>query len=107
MLVNLEGDISCSWLAQQRTHSRHVLLQYFQYFLSSTYMLSQQVEDRSQQLEARVAALEAEITQMRQLLSVFIQKKSTWWLKVAGSFENDPYFDETIRLGQEWRKSAE
>ena len=39
--------------------------------------------------------------------SVFVQKKTPWWLKVAGSFENDPTFDEANRLGQEWRKSAE
>jgi hypothetical protein len=41
------------------------------------------------------------------MLSVFVQKKTPWWLKVAGSFENDPTFDEANRLGQEWRKSAE
>ncbi|MFB2937081.1 DUF2281 domain-containing protein [Aerosakkonemataceae cyanobacterium BLCC-F154] len=34
-------------------------------------------------------------------------KENDWWLKVAGSFENDSTFDEAIRLGQEWRKSAE
>ncbi|MFN7357740.1 MAG: hypothetical protein ACK5UZ_20985 [Pseudanabaena sp.] len=44
---------------------------------------------------------------MRQILSGFVQKKTPWWLKVAGSFENDPTFDEANRLGQEWRKSAE
>jgi hypothetical protein len=70
-------------------------------------MLSQQREDKSQHLETRVAALETELAQMRQMLSVFVQKKMPWWLKVAGSFENDPTFDEANRLGQEWRKSAE
>ncbi|MFB2880929.1 hypothetical protein [Floridanema aerugineum] len=34
-------------------------------------------------------------------------KENDWWLKVSGSFENDPTFDEAVRLGQEWRKSAE
>ncbi len=69
-------------------------------------MLSQQIEDKSQHLESRVATLETEIVQMRQMLSAFVQKKNPWWLKVAGSFENDPSFDEATRLGQEWRKSA-
>ncbi|MEE3717978.1 hypothetical protein V2H45_14655 [Tumidithrix elongata RA019] len=70
-------------------------------------MLSQQIdEDKSQHLETRVAALETELAQMRQMLSVFIQK-NPWWLKVAGSFENDPAFDEANRLGQAWCKSAE
>jgi len=70
-------------------------------------MLSQQLEDKSQHLETRVAALEIELAQMRQMLAIFVQKKTPWWLKVAGSFENDPTFDEANRLGQEWHKSAE
>ena len=70
-------------------------------------MLSQQIENKPQRLESRVATLETEILQMRQMLSAFIQKKTPWWSKVAGSFENDLSFDEASRLGQEWRKSAE
>ena len=70
-------------------------------------MTSQKLEERSQRLEARVATLEAELVQMKQVLSGFLQKESPWWLKVAGSFENDPNFDEAVRFGQEWRKSAE
>jgi len=70
-------------------------------------MLSQQIEDKSQHLESRVATLETEILQMRQMLSAFVQKKTPWWLKVSGSFENDSSFDEATRLGQEWCKSAE
>lgn len=67
-------------------------------------MTSQQLEERSQQLEARVAALEAELTQLKQMLSGVLQKQVPWWLQVAGSFEDDPTFDEAVRLGQEWRK---
>ncbi|PZV12027.1 MAG: hypothetical protein DCF22_13280 [Leptolyngbya sp.] len=70
-------------------------------------MTSQQLEERSHQLEARVATLEAELAQMKQMLAQTLQQKERWWLKVAGSFENDPNFDEAVRLGQEWRKSAE
>jgi hypothetical protein len=72
-------------------------------------MTSQPLEERSQRLEARVATLEAELTQMKQMLSGFLQKEDPWWLKVAGSFENDndPTFDEAVRFGQEWRKTAE
>jgi hypothetical protein len=60
-------------------------------------------------LEVRVANLEAELAQIKQLMSSFHQPEteSHWWLKVAGSFENDPDFDEAVRLGQEWRKAAE
>jgi hypothetical protein len=70
-------------------------------------MTSQQLEERSQHLEARVATLEAEQAQMKQMLSSVLQKESPWWLKIAGSFENDPTFDEAVRFGQEWRKSSD
>ncbi|MBD2500385.1 hypothetical protein [Anabaena azotica] len=69
-------------------------------------MTSEQLEQSSPQLEARVATLEVELAQMKQLLSGVIQEKTPWWLKVVGSFENDSTFDEAIRLGKEWRKSA-
>jgi len=34
-------------------------------------------------------------------------EENDWWLKVSGSFANDLTFDEAVRLGEEWRKSAE
>lgn len=70
-------------------------------------MKPQQLEEQSQHLEARVTTLEIELAQMKETLAESLQKKEPWWVKVAGSFENDPTFDEAIRLGQEWRKSAE
>jgi hypothetical protein len=70
-------------------------------------MTSQQLEERSQQLETRVATLELELAQMKQVLVESSQRKTPWWLEIAGSCENDPTFDEAVRLGQEWRKSAE
>lgn len=80
-----------------------VLLRACQIFI----VVSQQFEDQSPHLESRVATLEAELAQLKQMLSVFVQKKDPWWLKVTGSFENDPTFDEAVRLGQEWRKSVQ
>jgi hypothetical protein len=35
------------------------------------------------------------------------EKQNPWWLKVAGSFENDSTFDAASYLGREWRESAE
>ena len=70
-------------------------------------MTSQQLEERSQQLEARIATLEAELAQVKQILSSAIEQEEPWWVKVAGSFKDDPTFDEAIRLGEEWRRSAE
>jgi hypothetical protein len=71
------------------------------------YTLDIEEISRKLNLEIRVVALETELAQMRQMLSIFVQKETPWWLKVAGSSENDPTFDEANRLGQEWRKSAE
>lgn len=70
-------------------------------------MTSGQLEERAQQLEARIVTLEKELAHLKQMLSDVLQKKEPWWLKVTGSFEDDPTFDEAVRLGQEWRKSAE
>jgi hypothetical protein len=70
-------------------------------------MTSQQLEERSEQLELRVATLETELAQMKQMLVEPPPRKNPWWLEIAGSCENDPTFDEAVRLGQEWRRSAE
>lgn len=70
-------------------------------------MTNQHIEERSQELETRVATLEKELAQVKKTLAQSTERKEPWWLKVAGSFENDPTFDEAVRLGQEWRKSAQ
>ncbi len=70
-------------------------------------MTSQQLEERSRQLETRVTSLETELAHLKQMLAKSQQPKDFWWLEIAGSCENDPTFDEAVRLGQEWRKSAE
>jgi hypothetical protein len=53
-------------------------------------MTPQQLQEQPQ-IEVRAANLEAELAQMKQLMSSFHQPEteSHWWLKVAGSFEND------------------
>jgi hypothetical protein len=70
-------------------------------------MTPQQLEENSQKLEARVATLEKELAKVKQILDESSERKQPWWLKIAGSFENDPDFDEAVRLGQEWRKSSQ
>jgi hypothetical protein len=32
-------------------------------------------------------------------------KQTPWWEKHAGAFQDDPLYDETVRLGAEYRKS--
>jgi hypothetical protein len=60
----------------------------------------------TQQLEARLATLEAEMVQMKQILAAKAVPLP-WWEKIAGSFADDPDFDEAERLGREWRQSAQ
>jgi hypothetical protein len=59
----------------------------------------------SQQIEERIFSIEKELAQVKQALAESQSKKLSW-LDVVDSFENDPNFDEAVRLGQEWRKSA-
>ena len=60
-------------------------------------MISQQLDNPSERLEARVEILETELAQLKKLLAEFLQQETPWWVKVAGSFENDPTFDEAVR----------
>lgn len=70
-------------------------------------MTSQQLNNRSQNLELRVSTLEAELSKLKQLLADLLQKETPWWIGVAGSFEDDPTFEEAVQLGKDWRQSAD
>jgi hypothetical protein len=62
----------------------------------------------TQQLEERLATLEQEMAQIKHVLADQGERQSKpWWEKIAGSFADDPDFDEAERLGREWRKSAQ
>ena len=54
-------------------------------------------------LEKRVDALEREL----KLLRSAIRKKTErpWWERLAGTFKDDPLFDEIVEAGQTYRKS--
>ena len=66
-------------------------------------MTVQTLKESPEKLEARVTTLETELAQMKQVLSKIIEKETPWWLKIAGSCEHDPTFEEAMQLGQEWR----
>lgn len=52
-------------------------------------------------LERRIAALEAEVARMKERTP----DSAPWWQRVAGTFANDPLFEEAMRLGREYRRS--
>jgi hypothetical protein len=54
-------------------------------------------------VEARLSALENEVAELKKRITP--QNGASWFSKVAGSFENDPEFDEVVRLGREIRSA--
>lgn len=57
-------------------------------------------------LEERVTVLEAELQQLKQQSE---RDKSPdaprGWQRLVGVFQDDPEFEEAVRLGREWRMS--
>lgn len=56
------------------------------------------------ELETRLEALEKEVAQLRTRMPT-PETQRHWWHLDAGRFENDPVFDEIVRLGKEYRES--
>jgi hypothetical protein len=59
----------------------------------------------AQTLEDRVAALEKEITRLKAKVEG-AGSGTPWWEKIAGTFENDPIYEEAMKLGREYRQST-
>ena len=57
-------------------------------------------------LETRVAALEAEQARLRAVVEEHRDTEGPWWKQIAGTFEDDPLFEEAMRLGREYREST-
>ena len=57
------------------------------------------------EIEARVAALEEKVAQLMQEREALKAAERPWWQQIVGAFENDPHFEEAMRLGREWRMS--
>lgn len=59
------------------------------------------------ELAKRIETLEAEIATIKAQVKVAGKKPATRsWLDGAGTFKNDPVFDEIVRLGREYREST-
>jgi hypothetical protein len=54
-------------------------------------------------LEERVAQLEQDILQLKS--NATNGSARAWWERVAGRFENDPAYNEIMRLGREFREA--
>ncbi|MEK6409680.1 MAG: hypothetical protein AABN34_22380 [Acidobacteriota bacterium] len=51
------------------------------------------------ELELRVAALEAEMKRLK------VAPNQPWWEKIAGTFDDDPTYNEAMALGRAYRES--
>ena len=56
-------------------------------------------------LEERVALLEEEVARLKALSKSPDVVEPRWWEKIAGTFADDPAYDEAMRLGREYRES--
>jgi hypothetical protein len=56
-------------------------------------------------LAKRVAELEEKVDRLQRLLAGREKKDVPWWDKIAGTFANDPIYEEAMRLGREYREA--
>jgi hypothetical protein len=51
-------------------------------------------------LEDRVTALEKEVARLKAKVEAEPTDSRPWWDKIAGTFANDPIYEEAMRLGR-------
>lgn len=57
------------------------------------------------EIEQRVAALEADMARVKEQLEKCVPAQKDWLDEIYGAFEDDPIFEEAMRLGREYRES--
>jgi hypothetical protein len=55
------------------------------------------------QVESRLTALEQEVARLKSQIAETPSRRNNWVEAIAGTFSNDPIFDEAMRLGRKWR----
>jgi hypothetical protein len=56
------------------------------------------------ELEQRVTDLEAEVSNLKHKFDEFATVQS-WWEQIVGTFEDDPIYNEAMKLGRHYRRS--
>ncbi|MDQ2746931.1 MAG: hypothetical protein M3T96_06705 [Acidobacteriota bacterium] len=59
----------------------------------------------SSEIETKFKTLESEIAVLKEKVEKIEKPKLPWWQEIAGTFANDPIYDEAMRLGREYRLS--
>ena len=57
------------------------------------------------EIEKRLADLEAEVALLKSKIANQNGNEKPWYEKIAGTFADDPIYDEAMRLGREYRES--
>jgi len=55
-------------------------------------------------LEKRVEALERDLKSLKSAVQS-TKHQRPWWVRLAGTFRDDPLFDEMVEAGQKYRRS--
>ena len=64
------------------------------------YMMASSRSD----LEQRVTDLEAEVSNLKHKFDE-LAIVQPWWKQIVGTFEDDPIYDEAMKLGRHYRQS--
>ena len=57
------------------------------------------------EMETRISVLEKELSVLKSKIEKIEKKDLPWWDKIAGTFADNPAYDEAMRLGREYRLS--
>jgi hypothetical protein len=60
---------------------------------------------RNAEIEQRLKKLEAELAELRAKVNCSGTVSRPWWEEIAGTFADDPTFDEAMKLGRKYRES--
>jgi hypothetical protein len=56
-------------------------------------------------VEERLALLESEVARIKRRLERSPAASQPWWHEIAGTFADDPAFDEAMALGRKYREA--
>jgi hypothetical protein len=73
-------------------------------------MATTEMERRLAQLESsfseRIARLEEQVSRLsQQVTEAAVPPGTAWWKRIVGVFQDDPEFEEAMRLGRAYRES--
>ena len=57
------------------------------------------------EVEKRISILEEELSILKSKFEKIEKKDLPWWDKIAGTFADNPAYNEAMRLGREYRLS--